>query len=467
MRHDCKFKMKLNWVRLVLLLQAALCCDIECVNERLKVLEEENQEFRQKIEALELGLKDASMNLVYERERREEKTATLEITTKSAMDYPASCQQLSDKGKSESGKFMIQPSPDVEPFIVDCVFENSTGTTKIQHSHSQKLGYTSRPDSSNGCYEKGCFVDEITYEASINQIEALVEISTDCYQTIRHNCSVNALTDFSWWTGRDNRDHYYWHGDFDGNETGCACKFDNSCQRSKYSRSKCNECNCDSRSKDMIDEGVLTSLAQLPVQKLHYGDSKERFQWIQYTLGQFQCSGKKQHYPNEEKVWNKIDDLEASDIELETTIDQLETQLASHSSDILKKSADISKNSADISKHSVDISKNFADISRNHGSIASTNSKVSSNTARINDIDPKSFPAFFVYYDGMADIAPTVKFNRIEYNTGSMYSSSTGKVTIPITGLYQFSVNLRKNPDSNRVSFSILVDGSAYTDIIT
>jgi hypothetical protein len=301
--------------------------------------------------------------------------------TKSAINYPASCQQLRDRGKSKSGEFMIQPSPDVEPFIVDCVFESSTGTTKIKHSHSQKLGYTSRPDSSNGCYHPGCFVDEITYEASINQIEALVEISTDCYQTIRHNCSVNALTDFSWWTGRDNRDHFYWHGDFDGSETGCACKFDDSCQ-SVGSDTK-NECNCDSRSIDMIDEGVLTSLAQLPVQKLHYGDSKQRFQWIQYTLGQFQCSGKNQHYPNEEKVWKEIDDLKASDIEIEITIDQLESQLDSHAYDISVNAAAISKNSADISKNSGDISRNIGDISRNSADIASTNSKVSSNTATL------------------------------------------------------------------------------------
>lgn len=44
----------------------------------------------------------------------------------------------------------------------------------------------------------------------------------------------------------------------------------------------------------MIDDGKLTSLSQLPVQTLHYGDSYERFQWIQFELGEFQCTGKSQ-----------------------------------------------------------------------------------------------------------------------------------------------------------------------------
>ena len=42
---------------------------------------------------------------------------------------------------------------------------------------------------STGCHDAGCFKDEITYEAEMEQIIALMSISTDCQQTIHHNCS--------------------------------------------------------------------------------------------------------------------------------------------------------------------------------------------------------------------------------------------------------------------------------------
>ena len=42
---------------------------------------------------------------------------------------------------------------------------------------------------STGCHDAGCFKDEITYDVAMDQIGALMSISTDCQQTIHHNCS--------------------------------------------------------------------------------------------------------------------------------------------------------------------------------------------------------------------------------------------------------------------------------------
>ena len=42
---------------------------------------------------------------------------------------------------------------------------------------------------STGCHDAGCFKDEITYDVAMDQIVALMSISTDCQQTIHHNCS--------------------------------------------------------------------------------------------------------------------------------------------------------------------------------------------------------------------------------------------------------------------------------------
>ena len=35
----------------------------------------------------------------------------------------------------------------------------------------------------------------------------------------------------SWWTGRDLKNHTYWHGNESDNATGCACASTGSCER--------------------------------------------------------------------------------------------------------------------------------------------------------------------------------------------------------------------------------------------
>ena len=129
---------------------------------------------------------------------------------------------------------------------------------------------------------------------------------------------------------------------------------------------------------------------------------------------------------------NEIDDLKAADVELEESIEQVTAAVA----------------------------ENEADINSNTASINTINSNLASN-------DPKSFPRFWVYYSEYiysgTDYSP-LKFNSVEYNTGAMYSTSTGKVTIPVTGLYNFSVNLRKRAGSNGSAyFYIYINGSGYS----
>ena len=69
------------------------------------------------------------------------------------------------------------------------------------------------------------------------------------------------------------------------------------------------ECNCDARLDVNIDEGVFTSMDQLPVTKLNYGDSQARYSWIYYTLGQLRCHGKSKPYPNQEQITEIFDDI--------------------------------------------------------------------------------------------------------------------------------------------------------------
>ena len=61
---------------------------------------------------------------------------------------------------------------------------------------------TSTPGKEDGCEERGCFRDEISYNASVSQIEALMYISQQCEQTIKHTCKVNPLTGYAFWNDR-------------------------------------------------------------------------------------------------------------------------------------------------------------------------------------------------------------------------------------------------------------------------
>ena len=129
----------------------------------------------------------------------------------------ASCQQISEYENPENGTYMIQPYLNMKPFPVRCEFTKSKSLTVIGYKSTNPSGLTAT-DERPGCSEAGCFKDKITYHATIDQIEALISISEECEQTIRHNCTSNKLTDYSWWNGRNGEKISYWHGDKEENE---------------------------------------------------------------------------------------------------------------------------------------------------------------------------------------------------------------------------------------------------------
>ena len=100
----------------------------------------------------------------------------------------------------------------------------------MKHHHSVDPTITSTPLTLEGCHDPGCFSDNITYDATLEQIEAIIFLSKDCRQEITHKCSVNRITGYSWWVGRDGSENSYWHGNSD-NDEGCACFSDSSCGR--------------------------------------------------------------------------------------------------------------------------------------------------------------------------------------------------------------------------------------------
>jgi len=48
--------------------------------------------------------------------------------------------------------------------------------TVIEHDH-ENYGITSIPGQSDGCFEAGCYKDEIYYDLDMDQIKSLIDIS--------------------------------------------------------------------------------------------------------------------------------------------------------------------------------------------------------------------------------------------------------------------------------------------------
>ena len=125
---------------------------------------------------------------------------------------------------------------------------------------TNEFGLTAPPLAEGGCDPRGCYKDEVHYNSTtINQIEALMEVSSHCEQKIAHNCSVNAirsgwnisskyhilymnktnnikpkLSRYAYWT--DRRGLYeleYWDGSHDDTTKGCQCSLNEGQECSK------------------------------------------------------------------------------------------------------------------------------------------------------------------------------------------------------------------------------------------
>ena len=124
---------------------------------------------------------------------------------------------------------------------------------------------------------------------SQTDIQALVDISINCTQSIKHTCTVNSLTTFSSWIDRNGVTNDYWSGAKNASETGCQCSIDDICFKAPNAQPVCN---CDSMRADVVDEGTLTDKNALPVKSLKYGGAYTKFSTIKYVLGPLVCNGK-------------------------------------------------------------------------------------------------------------------------------------------------------------------------------
>ena len=65
----------------------------------------------------------------------------------------ANCEELSERGQTENGLYWIQPTMEVEPFQVSCIFDQNATRTVIEHNKSEKE-ITSTPGQPDDCEGK-------------------------------------------------------------------------------------------------------------------------------------------------------------------------------------------------------------------------------------------------------------------------------------------------------------------------
>ena len=167
------------------------------LNQRLETLEQKNEDLEKsnakmasRIKKLEDESKDVNNELQYLKEI-------------SKLKVVRTCQEMYEYGIRTSNYYFIDPDGPLigkEPIQVYCEFNDDNVATKISHNSEDniKVGH---------CEDPGCYSREITYEAPMEQIQSLIELSKSCSQEIRYDCFLAPLLDggvnFASWIDRN------------------------------------------------------------------------------------------------------------------------------------------------------------------------------------------------------------------------------------------------------------------------
>ncbi|XP_072939887.1 neurexin-4 [Epargyreus clarus] len=213
--------------------------------------------------------------------------------------HPLSCQAYKNAiGVSRSAEIQIDVdgSGPLPAFPVTCEFySDGRILTSVAHTAAAR----SRVD---GFQEAGSFRQDIAYDASRAQLEALLQRSHRCTQRLEYSCRhsrlLNSPSDeatfhpFAWWVSRTGQRMDYWAGAPPGSRM-CACGVLGSClDPTKW-------CNCDAEHSPMrrdeyqTDGGEITEKEFLPVKQLRFGDTGSHLDEKegQYSLGPLLCEG--------------------------------------------------------------------------------------------------------------------------------------------------------------------------------
>ncbi|XP_055376798.1 neurexin-4 isoform X1 [Condylostylus longicornis] len=185
----------------------------------------------------------------------------------------------------------VDGSGPLKPFPVTCEFYTD-GRVITTVGHSQD--HTTTVD---GFQEPGLFEQSIIYDADLNQIEALLNRSYNCWQRLTYACRSSRLFNspsdaqtfrpFSWWVSRQNQPMDYWAGALPGSRK-CECGVVGKC------RDPTKWCNCDANILDWLEDGGdIKEKEYLPVKAVRFGDTGTPLDEKEgrYTLGPLRCEG--------------------------------------------------------------------------------------------------------------------------------------------------------------------------------
>ncbi|XP_049869625.1 neurexin-4 [Pectinophora gossypiella] len=213
--------------------------------------------------------------------------------------HPLSCQAYKNvQAVSQSAEIHIDVdgSGPLPAFPVTCEFySDGRVITAVQHSVTANTVV-------DGYQEPGSFKQDVEYDASRAQLEALLNRSDSCWQRLEYMCRHSRLLNspseeanfhpFAWWVSRTGQRMDYWAGAQPGSRM-CACGVLGACSDpTKW-------CNCDAEYSPLkpdefqVDGGEITEKEFLPVKQLRFGDTGSHLDEKEgrYTLGPLLCEG--------------------------------------------------------------------------------------------------------------------------------------------------------------------------------
>ncbi|KAG7307721.1 hypothetical protein JYU34_006292, partial [Plutella xylostella] len=215
--------------------------------------------------------------------------------------HPLSClayKNVQAVSRSADIHIDVDGSGPLPAFPVTCEFySDGRIITAVQHS----AGLNTIVD---GYQEPGSFRQDIAYDATRPQLEALLNRSHNCWQRLEYMCKnsrlLNSPSDeanyqpFAWWVSGAGQRMDSWGGAPPGSRM-CQCGVLGSCvDPAKW-------CNCDAdynpnrqrHNEFLTDGGEITEKEYLPVKQLRFGDTGSHLDEKEgrYSLGPLLCEG--------------------------------------------------------------------------------------------------------------------------------------------------------------------------------
>jgi len=211
-----------------------------------------------------------------------------------------SCEEYAAFGIRTSGLFPIDPDGILvgqPPFTAFCRFDDNTGevVTEVIHNYSENITNVEH------CADPGCYSRNLKYVSGddghlieTSQLQALVELSSNCEQTFYYECTLAPLrnqdVDYAYWIGLDGKTNTYFTGS-DSSVHSCDCYYtEEGCEAHDVLDTACN---CDANvPAPLVDTGILTKSSSLPILSVAFGGLSYEIQQASFKIGRLMCNGK-------------------------------------------------------------------------------------------------------------------------------------------------------------------------------